>query len=108
MCVACVDSEELRTRRHAKSSTSAKARRKNKKMVLHLLLEQKNWFVTKMMEPIVELKKSQKQKTKVDIQANKVANFVATTNGSNKVEVVIVIGDDESRLKEKINNTFQS
>ncbi len=77
-------------------------------MVLHLLLEQKNWFVTKMMEPIVELKKSQKQKTKVDIQANKVANFVATTNGSNKVEVVIVIGDDESRLKEKINNTFQS
>jgi hypothetical protein len=60
------------------------------------------------MEPIVELKKSQKQKTKVDIQANKVANFVATTNGSNKVEVVIVIGDDESRLKEKINNTFQS
>ncbi len=77
-------------------------------MVLHLLLEQKIWFVTKMMEPIVELKKSQKQKTKVNIQTNKVANFVAATNGSNKVEVIIVIGDDESRLKEKINNTFQS
>lgn len=77
-------------------------------MVLHLLLEQKNWFVTKMMEPIVELKKSQKQKTKVNIQTNKMANFVATTNGSNKVEVIIVISDDESRLKEKINNTFQS
>ncbi len=60
------------------------------------------------MEPIVELKKSQKQKTKVNIQTNKVANFVAATNGSNKVEVIIVIGDDESRLKEKINNTFQS
>jgi hypothetical protein len=56
----------------------------------------------------VELKKSQKQKTKVNIQTNKVANFVAATNGSNKVEVIIVIGDDESRLKEKINNTFQS
>ncbi len=70
-------------------------------MVLHLLSEQKNWFVTKMMEPIVEPKKSQKWKTKVDIQA-KVANFVAATNGSNKVEVIIVIGDDESRLKEKI------
>jgi hypothetical protein len=54
-----------------------------------------------MMEPIVEPKKSQKWKTKVDIQA-KVANFVAATNGSNKVEVIIVIGDDESRLKEKI------
>ncbi len=70
-------------------------------MVLHLLSEQKNWFVTKMMEPIVEPKKSQKWKTKVDIQA-KVANFVAATNGSNKVEIIIVIGDDESRLKEKI------
>jgi hypothetical protein len=43
-----------------------------------------------MMEPIVEPKKA------------KVANFVAATNGSNKVEVIIVIGDDESRLKEKI------
>ncbi len=71
-------------------------------MVLHLLLKQKNRFVTKMMEPIVEPKKSQKWKTKVDIQANKVANFVAATNGSNKVEVIIVIGDDECRLKEKI------
>lgn len=77
-------------------------------MVLHLLLEQINWFVTKVMEPIVELKKSQKRKTKVDIQANKVATFVAATNGSNKLEVIIVICDDESRLKEKINNTFQS
>jgi hypothetical protein len=55
-----------------------------------------------MMEPIMEPKKSQKWKTKVDIQANKVANFVVATNGSNKVEVIIVIGDDECRLKEKI------
>lgn len=77
-------------------------------MVLHLLLEQINWFVTKVMESIVELKKSQKRKTKVDIQANKVATFVVATNGSNKLEVIIVICDDESRLKEKINNTFQS
>jgi hypothetical protein len=40
------------------------------------------------MEPIAELKKSQKQKIKVDIQANKVANFVGATNGSNKVEII--------------------